>query len=69
MVEWVNSQLSMNYLKVENLCSGAAYCQFMDKLFPGSVNVRKVKFDAKQDYQYIENFKILQASFKKKVSV
>ena len=32
----------------------------MDQLFPGSVNIKKVKFDANQDYQYIDNFKILQ---------
>lgn len=32
----------------------------------GCVNIKKVKFDAKQDYQYIENFKLLQGSFKKK---
>eukprot|EP00040_Diaphanoeca_grandis_P007801 m.42351 g.42351 ORF g.42351 m.42351 type:complete len:261 (+) comp19082_c0_seq1:92-874(+) len=66
MVEWVNTKLIMSYTKIENLCSGAAYCQFMDELFPGSVNVKKIKFDAKQDYQFIENFKILQSSFKKK---
>ena len=32
----------------------------------GSVNLKKIKFDAKSDYQYIENFKLLQSSFKKK---
>jgi hypothetical protein len=32
----------------------------MDQLFPGSVNIKKVKFDANQDYQYIDNFKLLQ---------
>lgn len=66
MIEWVNDMLSLNYSKVENLCSGAAYCQFMDMLFPGSVGMKRVRFDANQDYQYIENFKILQNSFKKK---
>lgn len=66
MVEWVNETLVLNYAKIENLCSGAAYCQFMDSLFPGSVNIKKIKFDAKQDYQYIENFKLLQSAFKKK---
>lgn len=66
LVDWVNERLAMDYKKVENLCSGAAYCQFMDQLFPGSVNMKKVKFDAKNDYQYIENFKLLQASFRKK---
>lgn len=66
MIEWVNAGLSLNYTKVEHLCSGAAWCQYMDMLFPGSVPIKRIKFDAKQDYQYIDNFKILQTAFKKK---
>jgi RP/EB family microtubule-associated protein len=48
------------------LSPGAAYCQFMDMLFgPGTIPMKKVKFDAKMDYAFIENFKLLQNSFKK----
>lgn len=47
MIEWVNGLLSLNYSKVEHLCSGAAYCQYMDMLFPGSVPIKRIKFDAK----------------------
>jgi RP/EB family microtubule-associated protein len=35
MLAWVNDTLSANFTKIEELCSGAAYCQFMDMLFPG----------------------------------
>ena len=34
MLAWVNDSLMTNYSKVEELCTGAAYCQFMDMLFP-----------------------------------
>lgn len=44
---------------------GAAYCQFMDMLFHNSVMLKKVKFGAKLEHEYIHNFKLLQASFKK----
>lgn len=44
---------------------GAAYCQFMDMLFPACVPLKKVKFQAKLEHEYIYNFKILQGSFKK----
>lgn len=47
------------------VCVGAAYCQFMDMLFPGSVPVKKVKFGAKLEHEYIHNFKLLQIAFKK----
>lgn len=35
MLAWVNDTLSASFNKIEELCSGAAYCQFMDMLFPG----------------------------------
>lgn len=47
------------------LPSGAAYCQFMDLLFPGCISLKKVKFQAKLEHEYIHNFKLLQASFKR----
>lgn len=50
---------------VSFLLAGAAYCQFMDMLFPGSVALKKVKFQAKLEHEYIQNFKVLQAGFKR----
>ena len=66
MIDWINDLLKLSYTKVENLCTGAAYCQLMDMIWPGLVNLKKVKFDAKHDYEFIENFKVLQNVFKKK---
>merc|ERR1719228_1577037 len=34
-------------------------------LFPGSVPLKKVKITTKLEHEYIQNFKILQASFKR----
>uniref|UniRef100_A0A8I3MRE1 Calponin-homology (CH) domain-containing protein n=2 Tax=Canis lupus familiaris TaxID=9615 RepID=A0A8I3MRE1_CANLF len=62
---WINESLQLNLIKIEQLCSGAAYCQFMDMLFPGSIALKKVKFQAKLEHEYIQNFKILQAGFKR----
>jgi len=64
MLAWVNDCLSTRYAKIEELCTGAAYCQFMDMLFPGAVNLKKVKFNTKLEHEYINNFKVLQNSFK-----
>ena len=36
-LKWVNQSLDTDYRKVEELCTGAAYCQFMDMLFPGII--------------------------------
>nr|CAD7401022.1 unnamed protein product [Timema poppensis] len=65
MLAWVNDCLSSNFTKIEELCTGAAYCQFMDMLFPGSVVLKKVKFKTNLEHEYIQNFKILQSGFKK----
>ena len=65
MLAWVNDSLQIKFGKIEEMCSGAAYCQFMDMLFPGSVQVKKVKFNTKLEHEYITNFKVLQAAFKK----
>ncbi len=35
MLSWVNNSLDATFSKIEELCTGAAYCQFMDMLFPG----------------------------------
>ncbi|XP_044265715.1 microtubule-associated protein RP/EB family member 1 isoform X1 [Tribolium madens] len=65
MLAWVNECLQSSFGKIEELCTGAAYCQFMDMLFPGSVQLKRVKFRTNLEHEYIQNFKILQAGFKK----
>ncbi|XP_034119878.1 microtubule-associated protein RP/EB family member 1 isoform X5 [Drosophila guanche] len=65
MLSWVNDCLQSQFSKIEELCTGAAYCQFMDMLFPNSVPVKRVKFRTNLEHEYIQNFKILQAAFKK----
>ncbi|XP_066558393.1 microtubule-associated protein RP/EB family member 1b isoform X2 [Amia ocellicauda] len=65
MLAWINESLKINHTKIELLCSGAAYCQFMDMLFPGCIPLKKVKFQAKLEHEFIHNFKLLQASFKR----
>lgn len=65
MLSWVNDCLRSTFTKIEELCTGAAYCQYMDMLFPGSVPMKRVKFRTNLEHEYIQNFKILQAAFKK----
>ncbi|KAH8253792.1 hypothetical protein KR032_006861 [Drosophila birchii] len=65
MMAWVNDCLHSDFSKIEELCTGAAYCQFMDMMFPNSVPLKRVKFRTNLEHEYIQNFKILQAGFKK----
>eukprot|EP00002_Diphylleia_rotans_P030891 TRINITY_DN6395_c0_g2_i1.p1 TRINITY_DN6395_c0_g2~~TRINITY_DN6395_c0_g2_i1.p1 ORF type:complete len:203 (+),score=50.12 TRINITY_DN6395_c0_g2_i1:74-682(+) len=65
LIAWLNTTLKLNYSKVEQVCTGAAYCQLMDYLHPGAVPLSKVNFNAKLEYEYIKNFKVLQLVFNK----
>jgi len=65
MLAWVNDCLQTKYIKIEEMCSGSAYCQFMDMLFRNCVQLKKVKFKTKLEHEYIQNFKVLQAAFKR----
>lgn len=65
ILSWVNSSLSGNFSKIEELCTGAAYCQFMDMIWKGCLPVKKVKFNTNLEHEYIQNYKHLQNCFKK----
>ncbi|XP_049825657.1 microtubule-associated protein RP/EB family member 1 [Aethina tumida] len=65
LIAWVNKYLETDYKKVEELCSGSAYCRLMDILFPDSVPMNKVKLYTDDKKDYMQNFKILQSCFLK----
>lgn len=46
LIQWINQLLELNYTKVEQCGTGAAYCQILDTIYH-DVTMSKVKFNAK----------------------
>ncbi|KAL7414490.1 calponin homology domain-containing protein [Mrakia frigida] len=65
LLSWANDLLGLSYTKVEQFGTGAAHCQILDSIY-GDVPMSRVNFAARQEYEYINNFKILQNYFKTK---
>ena len=65
LISWVNNLLCINIAKVEQMASGAAYCQIMDVMYPGCINLSKVNWMAKFEHEFVPNFKLLQQAFDK----
>jgi len=63
LLAWLNELLQLNYTKVEQCGTGGAYCQIIDSIY-GDVPMNRVKMNAKHEYEFIANFKVLQNIFK-----
>jgi len=64
LLAWVNDSLQSNLTKIEEMSTGAAYCGLTDFLFPGSVPIKKVKWNSKTEPDKLNNWHILQKAWK-----
>jgi len=65
ILDWINSTLGINLGKIEDTASGAVACQLLDIMHPGVVPMAKVNWSAKQSFEFVANYKILQTAFAK----
>lgn len=66
LLDFFNDLLELNLAKIEETASGAVACQLTDYIYPGSIPMSRVNWDARSDYEFVQNYKLLQAAFKKK---
>jgi len=65
VLDWLNSTLDLNLSKVEETASGCVACQLLDIMYPNQVPMNKLNWAAKQDFEFVANYKILQTCFTK----
>lgn len=65
LLKWINEFYELSYTKVEQCASGAVHCQILDSIYPGKIPMGKVNWEAKSDYEFTNNFKIVQGAFTK----
>ncbi|VDD94721.1 unnamed protein product [Enterobius vermicularis] len=53
-----------NLTRIEELSTGAAYCQLTDLLFRGSIPLKKVKWNSRTDVDCLHNWRLLQFAWK-----
>jgi|Transcript_34914 RP/EB family microtubule-associated protein len=63
ILSWINEFLGLSYTKIEQTCSGVVALQVMDALHSGAVPMNKVNFNAKNEYEFGKNLKLLQIVF------
>ena len=51
--------------KIEQMGTGAVYCQVFDIVYPGSIQLTRISWAAKNEYEYVQNYKLLQSGFNK----
>ena len=70
--DWVNNMLKvlfpifplkfpqLNVTRIQEFGTGAIYCQVFDVMFPGKIKMKRVKWKAKYEHEFIHNLKLLQ---------
>ncbi|KAK9860418.1 hypothetical protein WJX84_000976, partial [Apatococcus fuscideae] len=60
LIEWVNTTLELRLSSLDQLQSGAVYCQLLDAYHPGVISMSKVNFGAQFEHEFTPNYKQLQ---------
>lgn len=65
LLDFFNGLLDLNLTKIEQTASGAVACQMTEYIFPNSIPMSRVNWEARASHEYVHNYKLLQNGFNK----
>ena len=65
LMQWINEFTECDYPKLELCCDAIGYCQVLDAIHPGIINLQKLNFSSKYPDDYSRNLKVLDEAFNK----
>lgn len=65
LLSFFNELLGLQLTKIEQTATGAVACQITEYIFPGSIPLSRINWEARSDYEFVANYKLLQAAFAK----
>jgi len=63
MLMWVNECLQSEFSKIEQLHTGEGYGLFTEILFPGMIQLKRIKYNSKLELDWINNWKLVQTAW------
>ena len=52
ILKWINESLKVSVTKIESLGAGNLYCQYLESIFPNCIQIKKINFKAKNEYDF-----------------
>lgn len=65
LLNWINKEMVLNLKTLEELRTGAIYCQMMHKIFPQEISLAKVNFNSEIERTSNAHFNLLQKCLNK----
>ena len=59
LLGWINQVLQCEYSSIEMLADGVAFCQMIDAIHPGSINIVRLNLGTRYPDDCLRNLRIL----------
>lgn len=65
LIMWINKEMEIKLKSLDELRTGAVYCQLLHKMFPHAIQLSKIYFDSEVVRECEANFKLMEKSLEK----